>query len=77
MRPMEPCTFCGRAPAVNFALTALNGDPSHTATWQREVLPVLPQGTGKGWHEGAVAESNSGALVAGYTRRAFQASGSD
>ena len=25
------CTFCGRAPAVNFALTALNGEPRDPA----------------------------------------------
>ena len=39
---MALCTFCGRAPAVNFALTVLNGDPSHAASWRSEVLPVCP-----------------------------------
>jgi len=43
MRLMALCTFRGRAPAVNFALTVLNGDPSHAASWRREVLPVCPR----------------------------------
>ena len=48
---MALCTFCGHAPAVNFALTVLNGDPSHAASWRREVLPVYPR-----WHR-ALAEA--------------------
>lgn len=40
---MALCTFCGRAPAVNFALSVLNDDPSHGASWRREVLPVCPR----------------------------------
>jgi hypothetical protein len=40
---MALCTFCGRAPAVNFALTVLNDDPSHAASWRRELLCVCPR----------------------------------
>ena len=39
------------APAVNFALTVLNGDPGNAASWRREVLPVYPR-----WHR-ALAEA--------------------
>ena len=30
MPRMALCIFCGHAPAVNFALTALNGEPRET-----------------------------------------------
>ena len=40
---MPACTFCGRTPAVTFALTACSGDPKDTASWRREVLSVCPR----------------------------------
>ena len=43
MRLVALCTFCGRAPAVNFALTALNGKPHDPASWRRTVLPLCPR----------------------------------
>ena len=44
---MTLCIFRGRASAVNFALTALNGAPRDPASWRRTVLPLCPR-----YHEG-------------------------
>jgi hypothetical protein len=35
-----PCTFCGRSPTGDYALTACASDPDDIASWRREVLPV-------------------------------------
>jgi len=40
---MPVCTFCGRSPTGDHALTACSGDPDEIASWRREVLPVCPQ----------------------------------
>jgi hypothetical protein len=42
MRPMALCIFRGRAPAENFALTALNGEPRDPASRRRTVFPLCP-----------------------------------
>ena len=40
---MPACTFCGRSPTADHALTACSGDPEDIASWRREVLPVCPR----------------------------------
>ena len=40
---MRACTFCGRNPTADYALTACAGDPEEAASWWREVLPVCPR----------------------------------
>ena len=46
MPRMALCIFCGHAPAVNFALTALSGEPRERprimASNSPSAVPVLP-----------------------------------
>lgn len=37
---MIACTFCGRSPTTDHALTRCSGNPDNAASWRREVLPV-------------------------------------
>jgi hypothetical protein len=40
---MPACTFCGRSPTADYALTACAGNPEDTTSWRREVLPLCPR----------------------------------
>jgi hypothetical protein len=40
---MPACTFCGRSPTGDYALTACSGDPDEIASWRREVPPGRPR----------------------------------
>ena len=67
---MGHCTFCGRSPAPQFAVTALNGDPHTVGSWRRHVLSLCGryhlalveaelggaklEGTGERWYAGHV-----------------------